>query len=88
MTRPLPAALCAALLLTLPAPLFAQETPAPTAKTPAEPAVVLPAITVAEVAPRLLRDRVIASGLVAAVERVHVQPLVGRGCGRASRRCG
>jgi len=38
--------------------------------------IVLPAITVSAVAPRVLRDRVVASGLVAAIEEVHVQPLV------------
>lgn len=36
----------------------------------------LPAITVSTVAPLLLTDRVIASGLVDAVEQVQVQPLV------------
>jgi HlyD family secretion protein len=39
-------------------------------------ALALPAITVSEVRPLFLRDRVIASGLVGAVEEVHVQPLV------------
>lgn len=37
---------------------------------------VAPAITVAEVRMEFLRDRVIASGLVAAVEEVQVQPLI------------
>ncbi|WP_240769095.1 efflux RND transporter periplasmic adaptor subunit [Paracoccus liaowanqingii] len=36
----------------------------------------LPAITVSEVGEHILRDRVVASGLVAAVEEVQVQPLV------------
>ena len=36
----------------------------------------LPAISVSAVEPRVLRERVIASGLVAAVEEVQVQPLV------------
>ncbi len=36
----------------------------------------LPAITVSSVEPRMLTDRVIASGLVAAVEEVQVQPLI------------
>lgn len=43
------------------------DTPAP---------VVLPTISVSEVTTRLLRDRVIAGGLVGAVEEVLVQPLV------------
>jgi HlyD family secretion protein len=37
---------------------------------------VLPAITVSEVVARVLTDRVIASGLVAAVEEVQVAPLI------------
>jgi HlyD family secretion protein len=44
------------------------------AAAPAAP--VLPAITVTPVAMVLLRDRVIASGLVGAVEQVQVQPLI------------
>jgi HlyD family secretion protein len=36
----------------------------------------LPAITVSAVQPRLMRDRVVGSGLVTAVERVLVQPLI------------
>lgn len=61
-----------ALALPLSVPLQAQEaaTEAPAAE------IVLPAITVSAVAPRVLRDRVVASGLVAAIEEVHVQPLV------------
>ncbi len=53
-------------------PVFAQEamTEAPAAE------VVLPAITVSAVALHPLRDRIVASGLVAAIEEVHVQPLV------------
>lgn len=38
--------------------------------------VVPPAITVSTVAPHTLRDRIIASGLVAAVDEVQVQPLI------------
>jgi HlyD family secretion protein len=38
--------------------------------------VALPAITVSTVGLHELRDRVIASGLVAAIEEIHVQPLV------------
>lgn len=44
------------------------------ATAPAAP--VLPAITVSAVTTQLLRDRVIASGLVGAVEQVQVQPLI------------
>ena len=44
--------------------------------TPSQPEAARPAITVSEVAPATLRDRVLASGLVAAVEEVQVQPLV------------
>ncbi len=44
--------------------------------TAAAAAASLPAIGVSEVAPTTLRDRVIGSGLVAAVEHVQVQPLI------------
>ena len=43
---------------------------------PAAPEVALPAITVAEVTMRGLRDRVITSGLVQPVESVNVAPLI------------
>lgn len=43
---------------------------------PAAAAPVLPAITVSAVASMTLRDTVIASGLVGAVEQVQVQPLI------------
>lgn len=68
----LPISLGLALAVGLaPAALRAQETEAaaPVAET-------LPAITVAEVTARTLTDRVIASGLVAAVEEVQVAPLI------------
>jgi HlyD family secretion protein len=42
----------------------------------AETAVILPAITVSEVTTRKLRDVVLASGLIGAVEQVQVQPLI------------
>ncbi|WP_135448791.1 efflux RND transporter periplasmic adaptor subunit [Tabrizicola caldifontis] len=63
--------LALSLGLVLPAPmLLAQE-------AAAEPAMSsLPAITVTEVRSRTLTDRVIASGLVAAVEEVQVAPLI------------
>jgi HlyD family secretion protein len=41
-----------------------------------EPQAVLPAITVAVVEKSVLQDRVLASGLIGAVERVQVQPLI------------
>lgn len=61
-----------AVLLGAAAPVaaFAQEATV----TPAAP--VLPAISVSAVTTQLLRDRVIASGLVGAVEQVQVQPLI------------
>jgi HlyD family secretion protein len=63
--------LTAAFGLALPAPaLRAQEAPA------APAAESLPAITVTEVASRRLTDRVIASGLIGAVEEVQVAPLI------------
>lgn len=64
--------LTAALGLALPAPaLHAQEAEAAPAA-----AESLPAITVAEVTTRRLTDRVIASGLIGAVEEVQVAPLI------------
>jgi HlyD family secretion protein len=52
------------------------EPAAPTAAAAAAASSELPAISVSAVAPVVLRERVIASGLVAAVEEVQVQPLV------------
>jgi len=46
------------------------------ATTPETVAPALPAITVSTVSRRVLRDRVIGSGLVTPVERVLVQPLI------------
>lgn len=61
----------AALLSATPMTAFAE------AATPVEaPAASLPAITVSTVGTRLMRDRVLASGFVGAVERVQVQPLI------------
>lgn len=54
------------------APALAQEAVA--AENVTAPA--LPAITVSDVTPRKLTDRIIASGLIAAVEEVQVAPLV------------
>lgn len=60
----------ALLSLALVAPAFAQQAePAPAAPT-------LPAITVSAAEMRLLRDRVIVSGLVNPVESVQVAPLI------------
>jgi HlyD family secretion protein len=70
MTRP--ASLALALLLAALAPAVRAETAAPAP----DAARALPAISVTEVAPATLRDRVVTSGLVAAVEEVQVQPLV------------
>ncbi|WP_430464317.1 efflux RND transporter periplasmic adaptor subunit [Tabrizicola sp.] len=68
--RMLPA-LCLATLLTLPtAPLWAE------AATDTPAAIPAPHITVATVQTRNLRDIVIASGLIGAVEQVQVAPLV------------
>lgn len=60
------------LLASLAAPLHA----ATDAETTAPAASALPAISVSTVAPRTLRDRVIVSGLVGAVEQVRVAPLI------------
>ena len=65
----------AALLALAPlAPAQAQEAAA--AESAPAPAAALPAITVSDVMPRKLTDRIIASGLIAAVEEVQVAPLV------------
>ncbi|HVG47327.1 MAG TPA: efflux RND transporter periplasmic adaptor subunit [Rubellimicrobium sp.] len=76
MTAPLRTLLAAALLLA-PGLLQAQEA-ATEASEAAPPATetALPAITVSTVAPLRLTDRIVASGLVDAVEQVQVQPLV------------
>lgn len=57
----------------LPLASLAQET---VAEPPQAAQQALPAITVSTVAARVMRDRVIASGLVGAVELVQVQPLI------------
>lgn len=56
--------------VALPAPLLAQTDPA------SQAAPALPAITVSVVGTRMMRDRVLVSGLVAPVERVQVAPLI------------
>jgi HlyD family secretion protein len=66
--------LCLAVALSLPAaPLFAE---AATPEAPQSGSVPAPHITVASVETRTLRDVVIASGLIGAVEEVKVAPLV------------
>lgn len=60
---------------TLALPAQAQEAAA-AESAPMAPVASLPAITVSEVTARRLTDRIIASGLVAAVEEVQVAPLV------------
>jgi HlyD family secretion protein len=64
-----------ALILSLIAPLAAAQEAAPGAAS-ATTEVQPPAITVSAAALMPLRDRVIATGLVAAVEEVQVQPLI------------
>ena len=63
--------LALATLTALAAPALAEEEAAPAADAPS-----LPAITVSVVENRLLRDRVIVSGLVNPVEEVQVAPLI------------
>jgi HlyD family secretion protein len=65
--------LAAALGLVLPAPALRAEEEA---AAPAPAVQTLPAITVSEVLERRMADRVITSGLVAAVEEVQVAPLI------------
>jgi HlyD family secretion protein len=65
--------LAAALGLALPAPALRAEEEA-AAPTPV--VQTLPAITVSEVVQRKMTDRVLTSGLVAAVEEVQVAPLI------------
>lgn len=66
--------LAASLALGLPAlPALAEEAQAAEAATATRP---LPAITVSEVQPMQLVDRIVASGLIAAVEEVQVAPLI------------
>lgn len=80
---PLCVALLAALLAS-PGPAAAEATtpPDPAAASAADPAAArpghsrLPAISVTRVGPRLMRDRVIVSGLIGPVEEVRVQPLI------------
>ena len=66
-------------LLALPLsalPALAQSGEPAVAEDAPQRSTGLPAISVSEVGTRLLRDRVVAGGLVGAVEEVLVQPLV------------
>ncbi len=69
-------AILSSFAFALPLPVQAQDAATETSAEAPAAEIVLPAITVSAVAPRVLRDRVVASGLVAAIEEVHVQPLV------------
>lgn len=69
-------ALTLAALTGLTAALTAAPLRADSPVTAAPPVETLPAITVSTVEKRLLRDRVIASGLIGPVEEVRVQPLI------------
>ncbi|TNC51988.1 efflux RND transporter periplasmic adaptor subunit [Rubellimicrobium rubrum] len=69
-------ALIAASLIAVPGLAMAQEAAPDAHSEEAAPAADLPAITVSEVKRVRLTDRVIASGLVDAIEQVQVQPLV------------
>lgn len=72
--RPTPILILAAALgLAVSAPALRAEEDTATATPVVQN---LPAITVSEVAPRRMADRVITSGLVAAVEEVQVAPLI------------
>lgn len=66
--------LAAALGLAPALPALAQEAAAAATEAPA--AAPLPAITVSDVVPQPLAERIIASGLVAAVEEAQVAPLI------------
>jgi HlyD family secretion protein len=57
-------------------PALAEEAAAAETAATEAPASVLPAITVVEVESRPMTDRIIASGLVSAIEEVQVAPLV------------
>lgn len=68
--------LAAILTLAVPtAPALAQEVAAAESAAPVA-APALPAITVSEVTSQLMTERVIASGLIAAIEEIQVAPLV------------
>ncbi len=56
--------------------MFATQTLAQTTEIPRPAERTLPAISVSTVETRVLRDRVIASGLVGPVERIQVQPFI------------
>ncbi len=70
MRLSLKALLLATSLIGAALPAVRAETTTPTAE------VVLPAITVAKVATRVVEDHILASGMIAAVEQVSVVPLI------------
>lgn len=70
--RPFVIATVVVTALMLGAPVFSETATAPAHSV----APALPAITVSSVGTRVLRDRVMASGLVGAVEKVNVSPLI------------
>lgn len=77
--RPVPvlsAVLVASLALCLPAPLAAETAIAGESAAPEGAEANLPAISVIAATVRPMTDRVIASGLIGAIEEVQVQPLI------------
>lgn len=76
MMRPVLTFGFAALVLLAPLPGMLRAEEAAAAEEAAPKVAVLPSITVAEVHSRPLADRIIASGLIAAVEEVQVVPLI------------
>jgi len=78
MTLPLPplAALLLASALAMPVPVMAETAEPAAATEPQAATAALPAISITTVATRPMVDRVIASGLIGAVEEIQVQPLI------------
>ena len=77
MMRPILTLGLAALIASAQTLAPAQAEEAAAAESSESPiAESFPAITVAEVQPRLLSERIIATGLIAAVEEVQVVPLI------------
>jgi HlyD family secretion protein len=66
----------AALTLSVALPNMARAQDAAAATAPDTASAALPAITVSAVGTRMMRDRVIASGLVTATEEVQITPMV------------
>ncbi|MBL9053247.1 MAG: efflux RND transporter periplasmic adaptor subunit, partial [Tabrizicola sp.] len=76
MMRPVLTLGFAAVVLLAPLPGMLRAEEAAAAEDAAPKVAVLPSITVTEVHSRPLADRIIASGLIAAVEEVQVVPLI------------